>query len=162
VTLENLLFEEFSSFGFISNFSYGFLSDNDKKTKMAVNFGINYLGKNLQKEDTADFNTSVFHFKIGPELAIDPKRLSLYINFNWLTVADNVATFEKKFVIPNKLFRFTDCGARFKLNMLNNQSTFLDVDLGFIINSNDAKLITKTNDLVIPRIKIGITQKITK
>jgi hypothetical protein len=162
VTLENLLFQEFSAFGFISNFSYAFLQERNKKNKLAINFGVNYLGKNLQKSDTSDFNTSVFHFKLGGEYAIDPNKLSLYINFNRLTIADNVAKFEKEFNMSNKLIGFTDFGAKLKLNMLNAQSTYLDIDLGFIANTNDVKKITNTSDLVLPRIKIGITQKLIK
>jgi hypothetical protein len=159
VTLENLLFQEFSAFGFISNFSYAFLQESNKKNKLAINFGVNYLGKNLQKSDN---NTSVFHFKLGGEYAIDPNKLSLYINFNRLTIADNVAKFEKEFSMSNKLIGFTDFGAKLKLNMLNAQSTYLDIDLGFIANTNDVKKITNTSDLVLPRIKIGITQKLIK
>lgn len=164
VTLDNLIFQEFSSFGFTSNFNFSFLPANNRKSKnkVALNFGINYLGKNLQKSDTSDFNTSVFQFKAGCEYAIDPDKLSLYLNFNRLTVADNVKSFEKEFGLSNKLFGFTEFGARFQLGVAQNNNTFLDIDLGFIANTNDVKLITQTSDLVIPRIKIGIKQKILK
>lgn len=164
VTLENLLFQEFSAFGVTSNFTFSFFPapTQKSKNKVGLNFGVNYLGKNLQQSDTSDFNTSVFQFKAGCEFAIDPERLSLYINFNRLTVADNVQKFEKEFGLKNKLFGFTEFGAKFQLSMLQNNNTFLDIDLGFIANANDVKLISKTSDLVIPRIKIGIKQKLIK
>ena len=151
-----LFINEASKFGFTSVFSYPVVSD-----KLAVNLGVNFLGKALKPDSVTTVSSSIFQGKIGLECVPLPRVLSVYINFNTLTVADHVKDFETYYTYSKSHKSYIDFGARLYLDIVPASNGFqLFIDLNFIAQNGDVKGITKNDDPVIPIIKVGIKKSI--
>lgn len=64
--------------------------------------------------------------------------------------------------IDSKFFGYIDCGTKLYLDPTPNSKVpndlFIYSNLNFIINSGDVRRVTKSNDLVIPSIQVGIVK----
>ena len=159
----SLFIVETSSFGFSSNFSYGFvtmsngtISDN---RKLSINTSVNYLGKNLQPDSTNNFSTSLLLAKIGLEYLIVNKG-SLYFNWCGLGIIDNIESFEKYYDNSHPFKIYTEFGSRFYLDLSSDANLSLKIDLNFIYQNERIKEITNTKDVLIPNVRIGLVKAI--
>ncbi|WP_153796447.1 hypothetical protein [Foetidibacter luteolus] len=163
-----------SKFLVYSNFNYSFWStnqsnsrDKDSAKRIALKLSFGFAGKNLVF-DTAKtinaINSTMLYAKAGLELGILPKRFSIYANVNTVSLMDKVDQFNMATGIDSKFFGYIDCGARFFLDPAPQAKIDLGLyiysDINFIVNGGDVKRLTKTNDLVIPSIQIGIVKRL--
>ncbi|MFN0174965.1 MAG: hypothetical protein ACKVU0_09985 [Saprospiraceae bacterium] len=167
-----LLIPEASSYGFLADFSFGFIpSDNSFKAdkdigqpvkKLGLNFSAYYLGKTLAKEDSSTFNTGMLHFKIGMQYVVIGRVLSIYSNINPFYLTNGVTDFQDTYTsYENKLRSFVDFGLNAYLNLspeAKQNDFFIDLDIGFIAVGGDIKSIVATTDPLIPRIKITLVK----
>lgn len=165
-----------STFLINSNFTFGFwtngLSSEGKDSlvkRLALHLGFNYAGKNILY-DTAkskvSINSSIFYTKVGVEFGVLPKRFSIYANINTATLFDKVDNFKAATNINSKFFGFIDWGAKFYLDPTPSakldDGLFIYLNTNFLINGGDVKRVTKSNDLVIPSIQVGMVKRLAK
>lgn len=159
----SLFIVETSSFGFTSNFSYGFVGYKNGKVddskKVGINFSINYLGKNLQPDTLNNFSVSLFLGKVGGEYLFVNKG-SVYFNWCGMVVIDEIEKFEKHYNNETQLKTYSEIGARFFLDLSSDANLSLKVDLNFIYQNERIKEIAGNKDLFIPNIRIGLVRKI--
>ncbi|MBN8576736.1 MAG: hypothetical protein J0L66_07315 [Cytophagales bacterium] len=159
----SLFIVETSSFGFTSNFTYGFVGYqkgkvNDTK-KVAINVSMNFLGKNLQSDTVTNFSVSMFHGKLGGEYLFVNKG-SIYFNWCGLLIIDEVKKFGEHFNNDTQIKTFSEIGARFYLDLSSDANLSLKVDLNFIYQNERVKELTQNQDVFIPNIRIGLVRKI--
>jgi hypothetical protein len=166
--VSNLFIPEASTYGFMTNFTLGFIPSNqnarkNKETnnyeqKLAVNLGVYYLGKKIQPDTVTSFNTNIFHVKIGLQYILIPHVLSAYINSNYMLAVTNISEFEKYYKEIRKVKSFTSFGIESYLE-LNKKSDFhLLINLGFVNINDDVKSWLNTSDAVIPNVKLSIVK----
>ncbi len=166
-----LFIPEASSYGFLADFSLGFIpSDNSFKVdqntrqpikKLGINLGAYYLGKSMAKTDSSTFNAGMLQFKAGLQYIAIGKVLSFYANLNPFYLTDGIKDFEANYTYRNKLYAFVDFGLNAYLNLSTEQKQdgfFIDFDLGFISVGGDIKSLVPSSDPLIPRIKVSLVK----
>ena len=165
-----------SKFLIFSNFTYGFWTTNegsktnvDSAKRLGIKFDFAIAGKNLIFDTTKTakaISSTVFYAKSGLEFGVIPKRLSIYGNVNTVTILDKIAEFQAATGLQSKFYGYLDCGAKFYLDPTPNAKAddglYIYSNINCIINSGDVKRITKSNDLVIPSIQIGLVKRLGK
>lgn len=154
---------EASTYGFMADFSLGFapIAGTVKGKRLGINFGGYYLGKSIiRSKDSTSFNIGLLQFKTGIQYIVVKNALSIYLNFNPYFVANGNQNFKSVYTdYSNKLNLFTDFGVDCYLNLAKSQKDFfLNFDLGFITKGGDVSSIIKNEDVLIPRIKIGLVK----
>jgi hypothetical protein len=157
---------EASTYGFMADFSFGFLpipnNDNKQTIKtLGLNGGAYYLGKSLVRiKDSTTYNIGLLQFKLGMQYILIPHVLNIYANLNPFFVANGNESFSKVYNgYTKRLNMFTDFGVECYLELTKKQNDFfLDFDLGFISKGGDVSSIMITQDAVIPRIKVGLVK----
>lgn len=167
-----LLIPEASSYGFLADFSFGFIPSNesykaDKDTgqpakKLGLNLSAYYLDKVLSRKDSSTFNTGMLHFKVGVQYIVIGKVLSVYTNINPFYLTNGVNDFQANYSgYENKLRSFVDFGLNAYLDLspqTKQNDLFIDLDLGFIVVGGDVQPVVSTSDPLIPRIKVSLVK----
>lgn len=166
--LKNLFVPEASTYGFITNFTFGFIgahqaAKKDALTgryqhKLGINVGAYYLGKKLQPDTLTRFNTNVFHLKLGIQYILIPNVLSAYVNTNYMVAATNISEFEKYYTDVKKVKSFTSFGIESYLDLNDVKDFHLLINLGFVNINNDIRSWIKTSDAVIPNVKLSLVK----
>jgi hypothetical protein len=166
--VNRLFIPEASTYGFITNFTFGFISSyrapkydeqmGHYEHNLAINLGVYYLGKKLQPDTLTSFNTSLFHLKLGIQYILIPHVLSAYANTNQILLTTNLGTVEKYYSDVKRVRSFTSFGIESYLD-LNKKSDFhLLINLGFVNINDDVNSWLKTSDSVIPNIKLSLVK----
>lgn len=166
--VNKLFIPEASNFGFMTDFSFGFIGA-DKKPKfneefnhyeqrLGINLGIYYLGKKLQPDTLTNFNTTVFHVKLGIEYVLIPNVLSAYFNTNQLLVTTNIKTFEKYYPEAKRIRSFSSFGVQSYLELNKKAGFFLLINLGFVGVNDDVNTWLNSADSVIPNVKLSLVK----
>lgn len=166
--INKLFVQEASTYGFITDFVFGFIPSNQnsrkssltgkEEYKLGINLTMGYLGKKLQPDTLTTFNTSLFHLKIGIQYIIIPHVLSAYINTNQLLVATNLDKFSKYYSDAGRVRSFTSFGIESYLELKKKSDFYLLLNLGFININRDVNTWMNTTDSVIPNIKLSLVK----
>lgn len=172
--LYSIFIQRASKFLVHTSFVWSFMpvgkSDKDSLAKkLGICLDVSFATKNFifdTTKNTRIISSSVLYTKAGLEFGIIPKRLSVYGNINTATMLDKIDEFKAGTGIDSKFFGFIDCGAKLYLDPTPHSQVandlFIYCNLNFIINGGDVKRVTKSNDLVIPSIQIGILKSLGK
>jgi hypothetical protein len=164
----NLFVPEASTFGFMTDFSFGFISSNKSAKKnistgrydqrLGINLGVYYLGKKLQPDTLTHFNANVFHVKAGAQYILIPKVLSVYINTNCMLVSTNVNKFQQYYTDAKRVRSFTSFGIESYLDLNDVKDFHLLLNLGFVSVNDDVRAWTMNADSVIPSVKLSLVK----
>lgn len=137
--------------------------------KIGLRLDVSFATKNLLYDTTKinkTITSSFLYAKAGVELGIIPKRLSIYGNVNTVSVLDEVDKFQVGTGVNSKFLGYLDCGARLYFDPAPSakigDGLFIYSNLNFIINGGDVRRVTKSNDMVIPSIQVGLVKSLDK
>jgi hypothetical protein len=171
-TVYKLFIPEASQFGFMADFSWGFIESSksfsvNKDTKqpvkkLGINLGAYYLSKGMVRpKDSSTYSVGMIQFKSGLQYVVIGRVLSIYANVNPFFFSDGVEQFQLNFNYDKKLKAFVDFGVNCYLDLApaaKVSGLFLDFDLGFIVSGESVKSLLPTSDPLIPRIKISLVK----
>jgi hypothetical protein len=129
----------------------------DSLKHLSGNIEINFLRKRLIQADKSVFEPYIFHFRIGGEYMPLKNWVSFYANISYILPITQNRNFSMYAPQINKNLLFLEYGAKFELP-IGGVNTFFDFN--FITINQRVNSITKTGDLAIPTIRMGITKNI--
>lgn len=156
-----LFIPEASTYGIRLGFNKAFVSKEDyillpTKNALGINVNLFYLSKLLTDSSKKSENKEVsrnpvgmFHIKAGLEYTFD-STVSIFANLNYTHVVDGVDYFNQTYNVEKYKAIFYDFGAR----CLFDNGLFIEAD--FIYITDAMKSLIKTNDEVIPLLRIGV------
>jgi hypothetical protein len=126
------------------------------KNAFGVNVNIFYLSKLLvdssKKSESNEVSRNpvgIFHFKVGVEYVFD-RTVSIFGNLNYTHVVDGVDYFNQTYNVEKYKTFSCDFGAR----CLFDNGLFIEAD--FIYLNTGMKSLIKTNDEIIPLLRVGV------
>lgn len=157
---------EASQFGFMADFSFGFLPakavpDKNAEKKLGLNFSFYYLQKQLSTRDSLKtlFSTGMVQVKSGLEFILIKNALSVYANLNGYLVGKGVEGYNKFYVNDSKFKWFSEFGLKSYLVLQSDSKINLLLDLRFLPVGRTIKEMTLSKDKFIPLFKLGIVKE---
>lgn len=166
-TREGIYFPELSSFSIYYKGATTAIALNDENKKMGLNYEIYYMNKKDSGDilkDIKAFDYQAMQLKVGFEFVVYKEVISIYGNLNLhlpITKINNL----KLILNENRTDQVNfDLGVRMLLNPSNqnSNSTKLFIDLNAMILNTTMRRTIGISDAVLPNLKIGIQQKLTK
>lgn len=160
----NVLISEVSNYAFYFKWNYGFESIAKNGTKkIALNTELFYANKAIGKDTSlgvnSNFNSSVFHGKLGIGFIIIKDLFSGYVNGNALVAVTNKNLFDRRFKSNSDILGYPDFGFKMLLstNMKIPDGLKLYFDLNFLVNTDELKNFNSgSNDILIPNFRVGL------
>jgi hypothetical protein len=160
----NVLISEVSNYAFYFKWNYGFESIAKSSAKrIALNSELFYANKAIGKDSSlgvnSNFNSSVFHGKLGIEFLVIKDLLSGYVNGNALVAVTNKQLFDKRFKSNSDILGYPDFGFKMLMsaNMKMPDGLKLYFDLNFLVNTDELKNFNSgSNDILIPNFRVGL------
>lgn len=166
----NIFISDVSNYGFYWKGNIGLVPQvNENFKRIGFNIFLAYLNKPIPGDSSMkvnkDFNSSVFHTRLGIEIAIHKEIFSIYSNLNSIGFVTNKATMQQRFSGYKDLISYPDFGFRFLLDpaIKHEGNLKLYFDLNFLVNNRALKIFnTDNNDPLIPNFRIGLRANIGK
>jgi hypothetical protein len=130
----------------------------DSRKHFSLRGQFSFLQKRLYMNNGEKFEPYLFHFRTGIEYMPIPDWVSFYVNFSLATPVTQITSFRNLTNYNKTSYMFLDYGVRCDLKLGDNSS--INLDLNFVGVTSSVKKISGTKDLVIPSIRIGVSQNI--
>lgn len=164
---ENLYFPELSDFSIYYKGSTTAIALVNENQKTGLNYEIYYMSKQFAGDSIlgiSGFNYQSVQFKSGFEFVIYKDVISIYGNINLHMPITNKINLEK--IVGNSRTDQVNFDAGVKMllspSQQNNSGTKLFVNLNFMFLNQSMKNAIGANDNILPNLKIGIEQRLTK
>jgi hypothetical protein len=161
----NYFISDMGNYGIFIKSNIGFKATaNEKYDQLGVNLNIAYSNKPVTKDTIKgivnNFNSSLFHARVGFEVTIFKNIFSSYVNANALAFVTNNEAVQTKYGYSKDILGFCDWGLRMLLNPTDEKTAGkfkLYVDLNFIVNSKNVQLFNPAEkSALIPNFRIGL------
>jgi hypothetical protein len=130
----------------------------DSKKHILFRGQFHFLQKRLYLPDSTKIEPYFFHFRAGFEYMPVSDWISFYANFSFATPLTEIPSFQKATGYYSTSYFFFDYGLKCNLRLTDNSN--VNLDLNFVGVTSTIRQISGTRDLVIPSIRIGISQDI--
>lgn len=166
-SVESMYFPELSNFSIYYKGSKAGIKLVNANQKTGINYEVYYMTKQFGEDSILgidEFTYQAIQLKAGFEYVIYNEIISMYGNINFhmpITNKDNIRNIIGKERTDQVNI---DAGIRMMLNpsQQSNGGTKLFVDLNMVFLNNTMQDVIKTKDNLLPNLKIGIQQRLTK